>query len=306
MRLQSWSDDTTVRRDNGAEPKTARAVAPSPPQLEFAAAVALRFDSPLYVGATPDGVRFDFRVHGTVEGPLLRGKFPPCAAYLLIDSDGIGTINVRAPLLLNDGAVAELEATGRYDFGKDGYDRAVAGNLCNSALGWCPRFLTGDPRYVWLNRAVFLGVGELRPLETRVDYDLFVLTPASASLYERLGGRKRIGQFMGAFIDAIHQSPELQRQNRYLAGAFRRAKLDTLKEKVADLVSELTGGPDKYAGRPLKAAHAHLGITDSDWEIALGELVRVLTEHGVQQAEQRALLKGIEHSKSEIVATHVA
>jgi hypothetical protein len=151
------------------------------PELKFVAAVSLRFDTPLSVGETPDGVRLDFRVHGTVDGPALKGQFPPCAAYLLIDVDGVGTIHVRAPLLLNDGALAELEATGRYDFGSDGYRRAVAGDLPDSALGWCPRFLTGHPRYLWLNRTLCLGVGELRPRETRVDYDLFVITTRATS-----------------------------------------------------------------------------------------------------------------------------
>ena len=69
------------------------------PELKFVAAVTLRFDTPQSVGETPDGVRLDFVLHGTVEGPRLNGKFPPCAAYLLIDVDGVGTINARAPLL---------------------------------------------------------------------------------------------------------------------------------------------------------------------------------------------------------------
>jgi hemoglobin len=141
--------------------------------LDFMAAVALRFQTPLAVGETPDGVRFDFKIEGTVQGPQLNGRFPSCMAYLLIDPDGIGTIVVRAPLLLNDGAIAELEATGRYFFGNDGYRRAIAGDLPNSTLGWCPRFLTGHPRYQWLNRTLCLGIGELRPKEARVDYDLF-------------------------------------------------------------------------------------------------------------------------------------
>jgi hypothetical protein len=161
----------------GASPHASRNdIARLTPELKFVASVSLRFDTPESVGETPEGVRFHFRVHGTVQGPELQGKFPPCAAYLSIDPDGIGTIHVRAPLQLNDGAMAELEATGRYDFGQDGYRRAVAKDLPNSALGWCPRIITEHPRYQWLNRALFLGVGELRPRETRVDYDMFMLT----------------------------------------------------------------------------------------------------------------------------------
>jgi Protein of unknown function (DUF3237) len=148
------------------------------PGLKFLAAVSLRFDSPTSNGETADGVRLDFWVHGTVNGPALKGQFPRCAAYLLIDPDGVGTINVRAPLLFDDGGRAELEAMGRYDFGEDGYRQAIAGTLPTSALGWCPRFLTSsdDPRYSWLNRTQCLGVGELVPTETRVDYDLYQVT----------------------------------------------------------------------------------------------------------------------------------
>ena len=80
------------------------------PELKFVAAVALRFDNPESLGETPEGVRFHFRVHGTVQWPELQGKFPPCMAYLSIDPDGVGTINVRAPLHFDDGATAELLA----------------------------------------------------------------------------------------------------------------------------------------------------------------------------------------------------
>jgi hypothetical protein len=34
---------------------------------------------------------------------------------------------------------------------------------------------------LWLNRVICLGVGELRPKEARVDYDMFALTSPSSS-----------------------------------------------------------------------------------------------------------------------------
>lgn len=299
------------------------------PELKFAAAVALRFDAPRTVGETPDGVRFDFMVHGTVEGPLLNGNFPHCAAYLLIDPDGVGTIHVRAPLLLNDGAVAELEATGRYDFGKDGYRRALANDLPNSALGWCPRFLTGHPRYLWLNRALCVGVGELRPRETRVDYDLFIVSsPAFASapssstagapprptsphevhdawgersLYERLGGRKGIYRLMSASIDSLHDNDQLNRQNPKLAAAKTRTNPADLKDKVTAFICRLTGGSCAYTGRTMKASHAPLDITESDWRVFVDDFVKVMTECGIPQREQRELLALMDTTKAEIV-----
>jgi hemoglobin len=299
------------------------------PELRFVAAVALRFETPLAIGETADGVRFDFTVHGSVEGPELNGKFPRCAAYLLIDRDGIGTINVRAPLLLNDGALAELEAVGRYDFGEDGYPRAAALDLPNSALGWCPRFLTGDPRYLWLNRALCVGVGELRPREARVDYDLFVMSPrtsgvagvasverraapaafqpwskfspASASLYERLGGSEKIHGFMGAFVDQLHSDAELHRQNPRVAAAILHVNESALKRKVGDFVCKLVSGPCEYHGRSMRASHARLGISDADWALGARDLMTALEEYRVPADAGQELLELIGRIKPDIV-----
>jgi hemoglobin len=315
----------------GASPwKKPRSVQPPPkpaalpqrlaPELKFVAAVALRFDTPLSIGETPDGVRLDFSVHGTVAGPTLNGKFPPCAAYLLIDVDGIGTINVRAPLLLSDGAIAELEATGRYDFGQDGYRRAAAGNLPNSDLGWCPRFFTGHPRYLWLNRALFLGVGELVPRETRVNYDLFLVasrasaptasgvagapapeTPMRGSLYDRLGGRDNIDKIVNDFVDALDTSSQLNRQNPRLAPARMRVDAQERKRTVADVFCNLAGGPCDYTGKPLRQAHAPLRISEADWAIGGMELAKALTRNNIPKAEQDELLAIIGATKGEIV-----
>lgn len=288
------------------------------PELRFLAAVALRFDTPLSVGEAPDGVRLDFRVQGTVAGPALKGSFPSCAAYLLIDVDGVGTINVRAPLTLDDGALLELEATGRYDFGPDGYRRAAAGDLSDSALGWCPRFFTGHPRYAWLNRALCLGVGELRPRETRVDYDLFLVTspssvtsrpmpterraPIAASLYQRLGGNRGIQAVVGDFVDALLGNAKLNQQNPKVAVAHARANLDVLKRRVTAVFCQLLGGPCEYRGRSLKAVHAPLDITEADWAIAAEELLSVLNKRRIPKAEQDELLAAIGATKSDIVA----
>jgi len=289
------------------------------------------------MGQTPEGVRFHFMLQGTLEGPELNGKFPHCMAYLLVDVDGIGTINVRAPLLLNDGATAELEATGRYDFGADGYKRAAAGDLPNSALGWCPRFTTEHPRYAWLNRVLHLGVGELRPRETRVDYDLFVLRvpstightdypsarPASwepgapaampplpqaaahDSLYERLGAEAGIAGISRDFVDALLNNVRLNRQNPKVAVAHstvRGEKKQRAVKLASDMFCKLTGGPCEHTlTRPLKDSHVHLDITDSDWSLMREDLERVLVKHKVLKPEREALMNIVERTKVEIV-----
>lgn len=303
---------------------------PVSPALKFEAAVELRFDSPLSVGQTPDGIRLHFQVQGTVDGPRLKGKFPPCMAYLRIDHDGVGTINVRAPLLLDDGARAEMESTGRYDFGKDGFAHAVEATKPNSkvilrrsALGWCPRFTTGDKRYDWLPGTQFLGVGELVPADTRVGYDLFSIGPRPAgtvsggaaapapaarggrSLYDRLGGKSGIDAIVGPFMDAVVSNEKLHQQNPIVRAAHERVNVEHLKAKFSEMLCQLTGGPCPYTGRPLPGVHAPLRITESDWELVGADLMNTLAQQNVAAAERDELFAVLEAVKPQIVSARL-
>jgi hemoglobin len=287
------------------------------PELTFVASVALRFAVPRLVGATPDGARFHFMVQGAVSGPALNGRFPEWAAYLLVDRDGIGTIDVRAPLLLDDGAVAELESKGRYDFGEDGYRRALAKDLPNSALGWCPRFVTGDARYLWLNRVVHVGVGELRPLETRIDYALYSLRAGDAphprvgpaavvepSLYERLGGRAVTDRIADDFFETLITNVRLSRQNpraAVLHTSLQPAAKREAMRSTRDLLCSLTGGPCSYHGPSMQDAHAQLGITAADWALMQEDFERVLDRQGVRGSERRELVAVVEATRPQIV-----
>jgi hemoglobin len=292
------------------------------PELEFVASVSLKIDNASSVGETPDGVRMQFSLRGIVDGPKLKGRFEPgTLAYLRIDRDGVGTINVRAPLVLNDGAFAELEATGRYDFGEDGYSKARQGpqHLPDSDLGWCPRLVTMDARYLWLNRTQFLGVGKLVPSETRVDYDLYAVnagaslgneqlardagTTAPKSLYERLGQRDGLYRLMSASIDSLHGNEQLNRQNAKLAAFRMRGTTNptAFKQLVTDFMCKLTGGGCNYQGRSMPASHAHLDITDADWKLFIDDMYRVMTRLGIGSTEQHELVDLMTNLKSEIV-----
>jgi hemoglobin len=289
------------------------------PELKLAASVALHLEASQSAGEAPDGVRLDLRVHGDIDGPMLNGKVPSLSAHMLVDVDGVGTLEVRAPFVLNDGAVLEIEATVRYDFGPDGYRKAAAGDLPDSVVAGCLRFLTGHPRYQWVNRAVCLGVGKLDSRKKRIDYDVFVvkpgMLPASASkmatgvppdaaietsLYERLGGRNRIGRIVNDFVDGLDTNVQLNRQNPRIAIARSRVNPADRKRKVADLLCKLTEGPCEYGGG-LREAHAPMGLTDADWAIGGEELVNALNRNKVKKTDQDELLSMIERLKPDIV-----
>jgi hypothetical protein len=164
-----------------SEAKPRRSEAPGQrltPQLEFVAAVSVSIDRPQLIGETPEGVRIDFfALEGTVVGPKLRGRvLPRSSDHMFVRPDGIGVIRVRAIIATDDGAMLEVEDTGSVEFGADGYQRALANDLpSRSDLVICPRILTGHPKYRWLNRMQFLGVGKTRLDELTFHYDFFAV-----------------------------------------------------------------------------------------------------------------------------------
>ena len=287
----------------------------SMPDLKFAATVALSLESAQLIGKTPDGVRLELRVHGEVAGPLLNGSFPSLGAHMLVDETGVGTLEVRAPIVLSDGAVLEIEATVRYDFGPDGYQKAAANDLPDSVVAGGLRFLTGHPRYLWVNRALCLGVGALYSREKRIAYDLFVIaskplspdsstayrSPDGASLYERLGGRDGLIHIAAAFFRGLETNTQLARQNPRIAVANAGADPTERDDRFAEFLCQLVGGPCEYAGQPLERVHAPMALSGADWTLGGEELVRALNKNNVNRADQNELLTLIEPLKSRIV-----
>ena len=172
-----------------ADPTPPPAVAPSPqadpnsarftPNLEFIAQIRTRFTQNFdIIGETPIGFRVNYYLQdGDVRGPRLKGRVLRSGGdYLLIRRDGIASVQVYATFETNDGAIFGADYYGIVDLGPDGYERAVRGHYpTKGTLQLAPRFMTGDPRYAWLNRHQFVGVGEVRPMEGAVEYDLFLV-----------------------------------------------------------------------------------------------------------------------------------
>lgn len=148
------------------------------PDLEFIAAVVIRFDRPDFVGETPEGIRIDYyAVEGTVAGPKLNGRvLPRSSDHLFVRPDGIAVMRVRAVVQTNDGAMLEVEYSGHIELGEDGYQRALKQQFTPTPpLVVCPRILTGHPKYKWLNRLQCLAVGRVRLNDSVLEYDVFTV-----------------------------------------------------------------------------------------------------------------------------------
>jgi hemoglobin len=124
--------------------------------------------------------------------------------------------------------------------------------------------------------------------------------PAAKSLYDRLGGAYPIAVVVDDFIDRLLVNETLN-ANPAIKAARDRVPRQGLKFHVATLVCQVTGGPCQYTGRDMKTAHAHLNITEAEWQAMLADFRATLDRFKVPAAEQGELVAIVNSTKPDIV-----
>jgi hypothetical protein len=147
-------------------------------QLEHICSYWATVSAPEVIGPLAEGVRVNVYVtDGEVFGPNIRGRLRPVGGdWLTLRPDGIGVLDVRATIELEDGALIYTTYGGIADLGADGYNQFLKGNPPPVVpLRITPRYYTGDPAYLWMNRLQCVGVGEVDMQQMRVTYDIYAL-----------------------------------------------------------------------------------------------------------------------------------
>lgn len=105
-----------------------------------------------WVGDGPAGLRVIAEVaSGTVTGERLQGTLAAgSAADWLVVNGTVGTVDVRATIRTDDGALIFTQYRGRMD---------VANGPGSVPFHVAPTFETSDERYAWLNTVQAIGVG---------------------------------------------------------------------------------------------------------------------------------------------------
>jgi hypothetical protein len=131
---------------------------------------------PAQLIATPVGTRMTFIVRtGRVEGPRLRGQLLPGGGdWLVVGTDQIGRVDVRATVRTEDDALIHYEARGIIKISADGLERLGRGERLpfeETYVRTTPKFETSDERYAWLNELVIVGYNELS--QNHIDYRMY-------------------------------------------------------------------------------------------------------------------------------------
>ncbi len=123
------------------------------------------------------------------------------------------------------------------------------------------------------------------------------MTPSATSLYKRLGGYDAIAAVVDDFIPRLATDAQT---GKFFVGTSKDSQ-GRIRQHLVDQICNATGGPCLYLGRTMKAAHAGLGITESDWQIGVKHLVASLDKFKVPAKEKDELLGAVSGLKADIV-----
>ncbi len=125
--------------------------------------------------------------------------------------------------------------------------------------------------------------------------------PVAKSLYDRLGGLYPIAAVVDDFIDRVFVNATLN-ANPNIYKARKEVRKAGLKVQLATQVCAVTGGPCKYVGKDMKAAHKGFHITEEEWQALMIDFRASLAKFQVPAAEQKELIDIVESTKPDMVA----
>lgn len=116
----------------------------------------------------------------------------------------------------------------------------------------------------------------------------------SAGLYERLGGRQAIVAVVDEAADNIVAD---ERINKF----FAHTDMAQFKGLLVEQLCEASGGPCRYSGRTMRAAHAGMRITDTHFAALVEDLEKALDTLAVPAREKSELLALVGGMKNDVV-----
>ena len=124
-------------------------------------------------------------------------------------------------------------------------------------------------------------------------------TAKQKSLYDRLGQKKAIVAVVDDFVGNVAADTRIVKF--FAAAAGDKARMAKFKGNLVDQICEAAGGPCKYKGKDMKAAHAGMGISAADFNALVEDLVKTLNKFKVGKTEQDQLLGVLGPMKAMIV-----
>lgn len=124
----------------------------------------------------------------------------------------------------------------------------------------------------------------------------------TTSLYDRLGGTYGIAGAVDVLTDRLYDNASAN-QNPHVQAFHDQKGHAGFKFLVTAWSIEQTGGPACYPGRDMLESHAHLQVSEFEFDIVAGEIAATLYHVGVPRAEHAEFMAIIESYRSLVVGT---
>jgi hemoglobin len=129
--------------------------------------------------------------------------------------------------------------------------------------------------------------------------------PKTTTLWDRLGGESGVRTLVKEIMKVVGDDPKV---NVTRGGKFKPTPADLKRQEqlLVEFLSTQTGGPLKYTGKPMKAAHAGMGITTAEFNAMMRDVMMVLANHKVAPNDANELTRIVENLRKEIVEVKAA
>ena len=126
---------------------------------------------------------------------------------------------------------------------------------------------------------------------------------AEGTLYDRLGGVYGIATVCDELINRLDAN-DILNANPLIEKTRSMVPLAGIKFRLTALFCQLTGGPQVYNGRDMKGSHAHLNISEAEWNEMVRVFTELLNEFKVPEKEQGEIFALIAPTKADIVTAN--
>lgn len=123
-----------------------------------------------------------------------------------------------------------------------------------------------------------------------------VETDSGPTLYERLGSWDGIDQIVRDTIALHLENPEISRY-------FENVDTEQLAGHVTAFFAAGTGGPAKYEGRDMTTAHAHMNMSDADFDSAVADVLNAVGKNGIGEGEKAEVAAILESLRPAVMGT---
>ena len=124
-------------------------------------------------------------------------------------------------------------------------------------------------------------------------------TTTDKPLYDRLGGKPAITAVVDDFVGRVAADNRIN-------GKFANTDIPRLKMLLVEQICQASGGPCTYTGRSMKTTHTGMGVSSSDFDALVGDLVATLNKFKVPEREKNELLGALGPMKGDIVEKPMA